>query len=327
MPIIANYYITQRCNARCVFCDIPEGGVARRHEADTQTIIGNYPDLKRLGVKYLDLTGGEPLLREDLPELLRVARHEHRFFTTVTTNCILYPQRAKDLAKLVTRLNFSLDGPDAETHDRQRRVKCFDKVLESIELAHRLGESPILNYTITKDNYRRLPEMLELASFYKIVIWANMEFAYCGNEGSSQEMVDFVARYEKSPYLCLNSAALRFIRAGGNQIESPRCQAVTAAVVISHQNELMLPCYHMANARLPIDGNLYDLYRFHPVVQEHKAMQGKHDFCQGCTIWCYMNPSFLVKPDAYTLHLMASGGNFYVKHSMSAVRRSLAKYA
>lgn len=55
VPLVANYYLTYRCNARCHFCDI--WALEPKKEADFETIKKNLHDLKRLGVKYIDFTG------------------------------------------------------------------------------------------------------------------------------------------------------------------------------------------------------------------------------------------------------------------------------
>jgi len=67
-------------------------------------------DLRRLGVKYVDL-GGEPLLRSDVGQIYTEAKTG--FYTSMTTNTILYPKKSAGNSGLVDFLNFSLDGPDA----------------------------------------------------------------------------------------------------------------------------------------------------------------------------------------------------------------------
>jgi MoaA/NifB/PqqE/SkfB family radical SAM enzyme len=103
-PLVANYYLTYRCNARCHFCDI--WALEPKQEADFETIRHNLQDLRRLGVKYVDFTGGEPLLRSDVAEIFTEAKRQG-FTTSMTTNTILYPKRAKEMQGLVDFLNFS----------------------------------------------------------------------------------------------------------------------------------------------------------------------------------------------------------------------------
>jgi len=87
-----------------------------------------------LGVKVIDFTGGEPLLHRQLPELLAMAK-ELGFITTITTNTLLYPKRATQLAGLVDMLHFSLDAWEADLHNEMRGVNCYNSVMHSIEIA------------------------------------------------------------------------------------------------------------------------------------------------------------------------------------------------
>jgi MoaA/NifB/PqqE/SkfB family radical SAM enzyme len=87
-PALCNYYLTYRCNARCVFCDIwqkPSPYVV------WEDYITNLNSLKKLKVRIIDFTGREPLLHPRLPQMLEKAKASG-FLTTVTTNCLLYPK-------------------------------------------------------------------------------------------------------------------------------------------------------------------------------------------------------------------------------------------
>ena len=130
-PVLCNYYLTYRCNASCSFCDIWE---KPSPYITLEQAEANFKDLKKLGVKVIDFTGGEPLLHRELDLLLRMAK-EHGFITTVTTNGLLYPKYARRLRGLVDMLHFSLDSAHEEEHNRSRNVDCFQHVMQSISLA------------------------------------------------------------------------------------------------------------------------------------------------------------------------------------------------
>jgi MoaA/NifB/PqqE/SkfB family radical SAM enzyme len=300
-PLVANYYLTYRCNARCHFCDI--WALEPKDEASIETIEKNLKDLRRLGVKYVDFTGGEPLLRKDAPEVFRLAK-SLGFTTSMTTNTILYPKRAEEMRGLVDFLNFSLDGGDAETHDQSRGVQIFDTLVKSVELAHSLGERPVLNHTVTAQNYDRIHEVAELGKKLKARIWLNPAFTAYSNYNDKKnptpamvEAIETAAKQHKN--LGYNRAALAFIEAGGNDTKNPRCKAVDAVIAISPHDELLLPCYHFAQKGLKIDGNLYEMYTQSEVVDEFRQSQGQLSVCEGCTVWCYLIPSFFKGLDKY----------------------------
>lgn len=300
-PLVANYYLTYRCNARCHFCDI--WALDPGKEADFDTIEHNLKDLKRLGVKYVDFTGGEPLLRTDVGRIYQTAK-QLGFYTSMTTNTILYSQKAHEVKGLVDFLNFSLDGPDAETHDQSRGVKIFDNLVKSVKLALELGEYPVLNHTVTAQNYERIHEVAELGLRLGVRVWLNPAFTAHANYNNKKnptpaivEAIESSARKYRN--LGYNKAALELIRSGGNDTQNPRCKAVDAVIAISPNDELLLPCYHFAQTGVPIEGKLYDLYREAEIVEEYRQSQGKLSVCEGCTVWCYLIPSFFQGIDKY----------------------------
>jgi len=315
-PLVANYYLTYRCNARCHFCDI--WALDPGKEADFDTIEHNLKDLRRLGVKYVDFTGGEPLLRADVGEIYQVAK-QLGFYTSMTTNTILYLQKAHEVKGLVDFLNFSLDGPDAETHDQSRGVKIFDNLVESVELALQLGEYPVLNHTVTAQNYERIHEVAELGLRLGVRVWLNPAFTAHSNYNNKKNPTPaIVAAIESSAKkyrnLGYNKAALELIRAGGNDTQNPRCKAVDAVIAISPNDELLLPCYHFAQTGVPIAGKLYDLYREAEIVEEYRQSQGKLSVCEGCTVWCYLIPSFFQGVDKYwVLNQVSYVGEFLAR--------------
>ena len=73
--------------------------------------------------------------------------------------------------------------------------------------------------------------------------------------------------------------------------DDPVCRAVSSSVVISPENELWLPCYHFKHEAIPIENNLYEIYKHSEVVEQHRAKEGRHAFCEGCTVYCYMRNS------------------------------------
>ena len=315
-PLVANYYLTYRCNARCHFCDI--WALDPKQEASFETIQHNLRDLRRLGVKYVDFTGGEPLLRSDVAEVFTEAKQQG-FVTSMTTNTILYPQKAKSMQGLVDFLNFSLDGADAETHDQSRGTQIFETLIESVKIALSLGEFPVLNHTVTAQNFDRLGEIAEFGEKLGVRVWLNPAFTAHENYNNKKNPTPEIARAIETAArqyrnLGYNKAALAFIEAGGNDTSNPRCKAVDAVIAISPNDEILLPCYHFAQSAVPIAGRLYDLYRDSEEVEKYRQSQGKLSVCEGCTVWCYLIPSFFKGLDKYWfLNQMTYAGEFLAR--------------
>ena len=302
-PVLANYYLTYKCNSRCTYCDIPiKPENIRIKETSPEVIIENLAALKRLGVKAVDFTGGEPLIYPHLPRVLRAAK-DMGLFTSLANTGTLYNRVAEDIKGLVDDLKFSLSTTDPDFYKAERGINGFEKVIESIKLAKSLGEQPSIIATATPESIWGMEKVIRLAQELGVVVLLGPVFDFCDNALLHNEGIEEIRRLAQFDNVCVNWAFLEFYLDGGNQISKPRCKAVSSVVVISPDDHLLLPCYHMHDERLKIQhengrSNLDDMWHS-PPVQEKKKMEGAWGFCQGCTIWCYFETSFLWPPDKY----------------------------
>lgn len=160
--------VTDRCNIRCFYC-MPETGV---QFVDRSEIL-DFEEIERfvriavsLGINKLRVTGGEPLVRRDLPVLIRrLAAIPGIRDLALTTNGVLLPDLARPLYEAgLRRLNVHLDTLDRERFLRITRRDDLDKVLAGLDLARRIGFSRIkLNAVAVKDLVE--PDIVPLARF------------------------------------------------------------------------------------------------------------------------------------------------------------------
>ncbi len=297
-PVLCNYYVTYRCNATCGFCDIWE---KPSPYITLQNFRENLRDLKKLGVKVIDFTGGEPLLHRELDVLLEEAK-KAGMITTVTTNCLLYPKYADRLKEKIDMLHFSLDSPDEEEHNDSRGVKCFDKVMKSIAIAKANGERPDVLFTVFEQNVDKIERVWkEITQPNNLVLILNPVFDYNSVQtgGSlSEQSLKQLQWWGKQKNVYLNEAFISLRQNGGNHVDNPVCKAASTTLVISPENKLVLPCYHLGTKDFTISNNLYDLYQS-AEVREIVALEGKLKECEGCVINCYMQPSFAVEINKY----------------------------
>ena len=139
--------VTDRCNYRCVYCMPPDGIERRPHEA-----IMRYEEIAEVvraaaeqGVRKVRLTGGEPLVRADLPELVRmIAAVPGIEDISLTTNGFLLERMALRLKEAgLNRINISLDTLNPEKFARITRGGSFESTWRGLELAEALGMTPI----------------------------------------------------------------------------------------------------------------------------------------------------------------------------------------
>lgn len=321
MLLLCNYYLTYRCNAYCHFCHFGDHTLFKNSpQAAREDFEANIPQLAKLGVRFIDLTGGEPLLHPHIAEFAGLAR-SHSMQTSITTNCLLYPKVAEKLAGKINLLHFSLDSPDEAEHNAIRGVNCFQAVIRSVRVARDLGEYPDILFTVTNDTYLKLPRMHELAKDLGLVLIVNPVFSYFGNPGLSAEAIGYIEEYVKGKIdIYLNNSYLKLRKAGGNNIEKPLCKAVSRVIVISPENEIILPCYHFGNKRVPIDRPIAEMRKSEEMLY-YKKMEGRFDFCKGCTVNCYFEPSFAFPTNLYAIGSIPSklkyGYNKLIKQNIS----------
>jgi MoaA/NifB/PqqE/SkfB family radical SAM enzyme len=218
----------------------------------------------------------------------------------------LYPKFAEKLAGKINLLHFSLDSPDKEEHNKIRKVACYEKVFESIDIAKSLGEYPDILFTVTNDTYEKLPRMHEIAERHGLLLIVNPVFSYFGNPGLSDKAMDYIEDYVSGKSsIYMNPSFIRLRRKGGNNVSDPLCKAVSRVIVISPMNEIVLPCYHFANKTVKIDRPIKEL-RNSPEMKFYMENEGRFEFCQGCTVNCYFEPSFAFPTNLYGLSSIPS---------------------
>jgi cyclic pyranopterin phosphate synthase len=160
--------VTDRCNIRCFYC-MPETDVQfveRSQILDFEEIERFVRIAVTLGINKLRVTGGEPLVRRDLPVLIRrLANIPGIRDLALTTNGVLLPQLAGPLYEAgLRRLNVHIDTLDRERFLKITRRDDLDKVLEGLALAKRLGFSRIkLNAVAVKNLVE--PDIVPLARY------------------------------------------------------------------------------------------------------------------------------------------------------------------
>ncbi|RDC65084.1 radical SAM protein [Adhaeribacter pallidiroseus] len=297
-PVLCNYYVTYRCNARCSFCDIWEKPSPYIQLRDVEK---NLRDLRELGVQVIDFTGGEPLLHQQIDQFLKLA-HDMGFITTLTTNCLLYPKWAERLRGKLDMLHFSLDAAVQERHDQGRGVACFDFVLESIKIAKSLGERPDILFTVFSENLDQAEAVYhQIALPNNLMLLLNPAFTYNAVETGpplTLPELEYLSAFGKRRNVYLNEGFMQLRRDGGNHAAAPVCKAASTTLVISPENELVLPCYHLGEKKFRIEENLKKLYQSEE-VRQLISLEGRLPACEGCTINCYMQPSFAVELNSY----------------------------
>jgi GTP 3',8-cyclase len=162
--------VIDKCNLRCTYC-MPADGLPWLAKDELMTVaeIGRLVDIAvhRLGVRELRLTGGEPLVRRDLEDIIARIRTAHPDLPlSLTTNGVGLDRRAEGLrAAGLNRINVSLDTLHADVFAQVTRRANFDKVMAGLDAAASVGLGPIkINAVLMRGiNDVEAPEMVAWA--------------------------------------------------------------------------------------------------------------------------------------------------------------------
>jgi pyrroloquinoline quinone biosynthesis protein E len=156
--------VTHRCPLHCVYCSNPLEMQARTAELSTEIWVRVFEEAAALGVLQLHLTGGEPLARHDLAELVSAGRRAGLYINLITSGIGLAPERLDELVRAgLDHIQLSLQDAEEQGADEIAGAHAHRRKLA---LAEQIRHHPVaftLNMVVHRQNLDRLPAMLLLA--------------------------------------------------------------------------------------------------------------------------------------------------------------------
>lgn len=160
VPLSVMFSITNRCTSKCVYCDIP---LRKQKELTTKEVMKLIEEMAGSGVQKLSLWGGEPLLRDDIGQVINYAK-DKGMYVNIDSNGYLVPKRLDDIKNL-DFLIMSFDG-EKEYHDKNRETGAYDKFFRAVEAVN--GKIPIWTLTVlTKNNINSVDFIIKKAKEHK----------------------------------------------------------------------------------------------------------------------------------------------------------------
>jgi radical SAM protein with 4Fe4S-binding SPASM domain len=171
-PYHVVWEVTTRCNLDCIHCyaSSVDSTQAELSTSEGKRLLDQIALLDEF--RMIVITGGEPLLRKDIFELVEYAGKLGFRIIFSTNGTLLTPDMANDLAGLgVANFSISLDGYTAACHENIRRKPgCFQNAIEGIRAAAKTGACLQVNFTAMKQNLGELPGLIDLAEELKVDI-------------------------------------------------------------------------------------------------------------------------------------------------------------
>lgn len=166
IPLIANLFITGRCNAKCSYCYVEIDNSPNR-EFTLEQWKQIIDDLYDRGTRMFALVGGEPLLHPDIDELVDYIARKN-VFLNLTTNGFLIHEHL-EAAQKATEVSISLDG-DTASHNKNRGMMSFERSVRGIDYAVENGVKVRLCTVVTAHNFDQIDFLLKFAEERNIFI-------------------------------------------------------------------------------------------------------------------------------------------------------------
>ncbi|MHB0998487.1 MAG: radical SAM protein [Armatimonadota bacterium] len=192
--------VTERCNQKCSYCYVDSSYLHGKtwQEPSLENIKEIAHKLKTVNPRYIIISGGEPLLRLDLVDILNIIQSIIGCPVRINTNgTLLDKSKCRELIPLIKCMLISLDGSCAEIHDSITGIKgSFDKTINGIKILKAEGmQEIVISPTIHKHNLHDLPNIISLAKDLGV----DFSFSYLINPGNT-DICSHVTVSEKDEY-------------------------------------------------------------------------------------------------------------------------------
>jgi radical SAM protein len=309
-PLLVIWEVTQACDLSCVHCRASAQPLRNSAELTTEQGFRLLEEVKSFGNPLMVFTGGDPLKRPDLFDLIR-----HSVSLGLRTNVtpsatpLLTPDVIRRFEEAgVSRMAISLDGPDAATHDGFRQVPgTFDRAMEALKAAREVGLETQIQTTVTRRNKAMLAQIAERVFETGGKMWSVFFLVVTGRAMESDDLTAaeyeevFETLYELSrfaPFDIKTTEGMhyrRYIaqrqREPVNQGENARRVAWRSAgvgdgkgfVFVSHTGEIFPSGFLPVTGGNVLRDSLVEVYRSHPMfldLRNPEKREGKCGLCE-----------------------------------------------
>ena len=293
----AQWFLTRKCNYRCKGCNVwmERSG----DELSTEEVKRGLDVLRDIGVLEVVFSGGNPLLRDDIGEILDYA--SKYFITTVYDNGSMAVNKIDELRN-ADFVAISLDTLDEKKNDYLRGVNgAWRRAMEAIKMLKEEGINVGVSPTISQMNLHEIIDFTKYFTSLKVPVWYCL-YAYdyqpgrsafsIGKKSDEYEITDgetlakvcdeLMEMKKENPYIYITGKtlkAMKHLALTGERIW--KCKALESFLVVDHLGRVS-GCH----CREPI-ASLFDLKR---IWKNHKIKMLRKEFsqCKNCTYLCYI---------------------------------------
>jgi PqqA peptide cyclase len=163
-PYTLNAELTYKCPLHCPYCSNPLDYASRDRELDTSSWRRVFREAEALGVVQVNLTGGEPLVRDDLEALIEEARRLDLYTNLITSGIPVTRERLERFRRLgLDNVQVSVQDVSAPASDRIAGLRSFDRKLQVARWVKELGFPLTLNIVLHRGNLDHVEDIVALA--------------------------------------------------------------------------------------------------------------------------------------------------------------------
>ena len=188
LPLAGNIDLTYRCNNNCRHCwlSLPANGPEKKNELTFDEIRRIVDDARAMGCRSWSISGGEPLLRPDFPEIFDYLTRKVISYSINTNGTLITPEIARLLTLKGTKM-IALYGATAEVYDHvTRNPGGFEKVMRGFEYLKEAGAGFIVQLIPMRANYHQWEDMIALAKSLSKHCRCGASWLYLSCDGSKQ---------------------------------------------------------------------------------------------------------------------------------------------
>lgn len=164
IPLAVSWSLTNKCNLKCKYCDSYK---IKSKELTKKEIFHIADELAYMGTQRISLIGGEPLIREDIGDIIKYLK-KYNFHLTLTSNGKLIKNKIEDIRK-IDLIKLSLDGPK-KVHDLLRGDGSYNDVMEAIKIIKNNNIKLMINTTLNSYNLGYVDYILKVAEKFDIPV-------------------------------------------------------------------------------------------------------------------------------------------------------------
>jgi len=294
-PLSVTFIATNRCNLRCSYCTAWKRKIPEMTTEQIKSMIKQFADI---GTKNIGFVGGEPLLRDDIGEIVTYAKKQG-MYTTTTTNAVLIPEKIDELKDMDLFL-ISIDGP-ASTQQKTKHNEA-EEILEIFDLLKSRNKKVWSSTVLTANTINNIDFVVDMAKKHKFralfqplaeyPLATVVDPSLFPKPNEFERAISYLIKLKKRKLPIANTTPyLRFIKKYPDGAFN-RCLAGISYCYIDSNGDVY-PCHGFLDKLKVLNGT---------EVGFRKAFYQMPSFnCQGCNFPCYHEKNLLYKLNPHAI--------------------------